>query len=258
MMKNIGNEILDLVRKLWPYNRSITGDGVRKTLKDIKEFLPELKICEVSSGTKAFDWVVPDEWRITDAWIKKPNGQKICDFKKNNLHLVGYSTPQSKKIDLEELQKNLYSLPEYPEAVPYITSYYDRKWGFCLSHNQRKKLKNGIYEIFIDSKLFKGSLTYGELIIKGRSNKEIFLSTYVCHPSMANNELSGPAVTTFLAKWIKKKKRNFTYRIIFIPETIGSILYLSKNLSKLKKMFLLVLIFHVLETIGAIHFFPLD
>lgn len=231
----LGIEIHKLATRLWPINRSITGDGVRETLSAIKNELPSLAIFEVPSGTQAFDWTVPKEWRVRDAYIISPGGEKLCDFKKNNLHLVGYSTPVSKKISLAELQEHLYSLPSQPDAIPYITSYYKERWGFCLAHNDKMKLKNGDYEVFIDSELFNGSLTYAELTIPGTLPEEVFISTYVCHPSMANNELSGPCVTTFIAKALQKMKdRKYSYRIAFIPETIGSITYLSKNLDHLK------------------------
>ena len=232
----IGGEIYEFAKTLWPINRSITGDGVRETLQLIKSHLPNLRIFEVDSGTKVFDWTIPKEWKIRSAWIIKPNGEKIADFSRNNLHVVGYSTPIHKKILLSELQDHLYSLPEQPTAIPYVTSYYKERWGFCLSHDQRDCLEDGEYEVFIDSELYDGSLTYGELLIQGKSSKEIFISTYICHPSMANNELSGPTVTTFLAKWISAlKNRRYTYRVVFIPETIGSITYLSRNLEHLKK-----------------------
>ena len=232
----VGNDMHQLATELWPINRSITGDGVRKTLKIIKQYLPNLKTYEVPTGTQVFDWNIPKEWRVRKAWIKKPNGEITCDFSRNNLHLVGYSIPVQKKMSLSQLNEHLYSLPDQPTAIPYITSYYEERWGFCLTENERKTLVEGDYEVFIDSELFEGSLTYGELIIPGSFEKEIFLSTYICHPSMANNELSGPCVTTYIAKWIMGlKERRFTYRIVFIPETIGSITYLSKNLDVMKK-----------------------
>tara|TARA_B100001250_G_C19813196_1_gene796823 strand:- start:1647 stop:2921 length:1275 start_codon:yes stop_codon:yes gene_type:complete len=230
-----GDEIYNLAKKLWPINRSLTGEGVRKTLGEIKNILPELTIHEVPSGTKAFDWTIPKEWQVNEAWIKDPEGNKICNFQENNLHLVGYSKPIHKKLSLKDLEKNLYSVENKIEAIPYITSYYKEDWGFCISQEERDKLKDGEYEVYIDSNLFDGVLNYGELIIKGNSSSEIFLSTYICHPSMANNELSGPCVTTFLSKWISSlKERKYSYRIIFIPETIGSITYLSKNLKEMK------------------------
>jgi aminopeptidase-like protein len=230
----IGKEIYKLVEKLFPINRSITGEGVRKTLKIIKDLIP-ITIHEVPSGTKVFDWIVPKEWNIKDAYIENEKSDKIVNFKENNLHIVGYSTPVDQKMNLTDLQKHLFSLENQPEVIPYITSYYKERWGFCISHRKRLELKNEKYHVLIDSELKNGSLTYGELIIPGKLKKEIFLSTYICHPSMANNELSGPAVTTFLAKWIANKPRKYTYRIIFIPETIGSITYLSKNLDIMKK-----------------------
>lgn len=225
-----------LASKLWPLNRSLTGDGVRSTLSIIKEEIPDLNVFEVPSGTQVFDWTVPKEWRVNDAYIISPSGKKICDFRKNNLHLVGYSIPVRVKISLNELQNHLYSLPKQPEAIPYITSYYQERWGFCISHNERLNLEDGEYEVCVDTNLFNGNLTYGEVLIKGQSSKEVFISTYICHPSMANNELSGICVATFLAKKLKcLSKLRYSYRIIFVPETIGSIVYLSKNIDYLKK-----------------------
>ena len=235
MKKNIGKLIHKLASKLWPLNRSLTGDGVRETLNIIKKELPQLKIKEIPSQKKVFDWKIPLEWKVNKAYIIDPDGNKICDFKKNNLHLMGYSIPVEKKIKLSTLQKNLYSLPDQPSAIPYITSYYKKNWGFCLTHHQRKKLKNGQYKVVIDCEHFKGNMSYGELIIKGKSTKEVFFSTYVCHPSMANNELSGPTISAYLAKFIKRKKRKYTYRFIFVPETIGAISYLFYNKDTLKK-----------------------
>ena len=233
---DIGKKIFILAKKLWSINRSLTGEGNRLTLKILKSVCDSMKIKEISTGSKVFDWTVPREWKVNFAYIIDPDGKKILDFSKNNLHLVGYSRPVDKKFTLKELNKYLFSLPKQPNAIPYVTSYYNDTWGFCLTHNQRKKLKKGYYRVKIDSKLFKGSLTYGEILIKGKSKKEIFLSTYICHPSMANNELSGPIITIHLAKWLRSiKKLNYSYRIIFISETIGSIAYLSKNYIKMKK-----------------------
>ena len=227
---NIGNDIYRLANELFPICRSITGDGVRETLGILKRELPELQIHEVPTGTKCFDWTVPNEWNVQDAYVIDPDGNKIIDFKNCNLHLVGYSVPIKISISLSELNEHLYSLPDQPNAIPYVTSYYEERWGFCITHNQRIKMKQGKYEVFIDSSLKPGYLTYGELLLPGRSNKEVFLSTYICHPSLANNEISGPCVTTFLAKWIESlQSRNYSYRVIFIPETIGSITYLSKQ-----------------------------
>lgn len=232
----IGDEIHKFATKLWKINRSITGEGVRKTLAHIKQLLPTLTIESVPSGKKVFDWVVPPEWHVSKAYIIAPDGTKICDFSINNLHLVGYSIPFHQKMRLEKLQKYLYSLPEQPKAIPYITSYYEERWGFCLTQEQRDALDDGVYEVVIDSKIFEGVLNYGELVLPGNSDQEILLSTYICHPSMANNELSGITVATYLAKWLSELKvRRYTYRFIFIPETIGSITYINKNYIHLKK-----------------------
>jgi len=233
-MKKTGTEMYELVKRLFPICRSITGNGVRETLKIIQEYIP-IRIHEVPTGTKVFDWTVPKEWNIKDAYVEDENGKKIINFKKTNLHVIGYSVPVNKVVSLSELQEHLYSLPEQPQAIPYVISYYQERWGFCIAHKDREKLKEGKYKVFIDSELKDGFLTYGELVIPGKSEKEVFFSTYVCHPSLTNNELSGPVVTTFLAKWILNRPRKYTHRIIFIPETIGSITYLSKNLEVMKK-----------------------
>jgi aminopeptidase-like protein len=231
-----GEYIHALAARLWPINRSLTGDGVRETLSVIKELLPDLKVHEVSTGTKVFDWEIPNEWNVREAWIETPDGCRIADFSVNNLHLVGYSTPVDATLSLEELQPHLHSLPGLPEAIPYITSYYSERWGFCLSHSDRAKLKPGDYRVYIDAILAPGSLTYGELVIPGETDKEILLSTNICHPSMANNELSGPCVTTYLSKWLSElSSRKHTYRVVFIPETIGSITYLSNHIDHLKQ-----------------------
>lgn len=236
-LKIIGQSMYSLCVELFPICRSITGNGVRKTLSILNSVIGgEMVVREVPSGTQVFDWSVPKEWNIRNAWIKDSKGNKILDFKDNNLHVVGYSLPVNKKVNLEELKTIIYTQPEQPDAIPYVTSYYKERYGFCMTQNRKNNLKEDNYHIFIDSELKDGSLTYGEIIIPGDSNKEVFLSTYVCHPSMANNELSGPAVAIYLAKWLKSLPiRRYTYRIIFIPETIGSITYLSQNLEHLKK-----------------------
>ncbi len=230
----LANDMISLAKMLWPINRSITGEGVRDTLKIIQRVIPNLTLHEVPTGESVFDWTIPKEWLVRDAYIIAPNGRRFCEFKKNNLHLVGYSIPVRKTLSLSELKDHLYTLPKQPNAIPYITSYYKERWGFCLTHEDYVRLEEGQYEVVVDSELFDGSLTYGELLIPGELKEEVFLSTYVCHPSMANNELSGPCVTTFIAKELLKKKRKYSYRIVFIPETIGSITYLSKNLDQLK------------------------
>lgn len=239
-MKNFNNcsvdDIFKFAEDIFPINRSLTGNGVRETLTSIKHLIPNLKIHEVSSGTKVYDWVVPEEWNIESAYIIGPNGEKICDYAKNNLHLVGYSIPFDGKISLDELQLHLYSLPEQPEAIPYVTSYYDENWGFCISQNDRNKLVEGEYEVLIKGRKSTGFLNYADVVFEGKSKKEVIFSTYVCHPSMANNEVSGITVSTFLAKWIAGlNDRYYTYRFIFIPETIGSLVYIKKNLKYLQK-----------------------
>ena len=226
---------------LFPICRSLTGAGVRKTLNIIKKEFPKLKIYKVPSGTKAFDWSVPPEWNVKDAYILDKNDKKIVDFKNNNLHLVGYSIPTNKFISKKELFNHIHSLPNQSKAIPYITSYYKKYWGFCISHNEKLKFNNNYknsdkFKVIIKSNLnLKGNLNYGELILKGKSKQEILISTYICHPSMANNELSGPIVSMSLINHFSKLKNlEKTIRFIFIPETIGSITYLSKNLSYLK------------------------
>ena len=218
--------ILNFAKSIWSFNRSLSGEGNRATLKKIKEIVKKLNIKSIKSGSKCFDWKIPKEWHVDHAYLIDPNGKKICDFKKNNLHLVGYSAAVDKLINLKELKKHLHYLKEQPTAIPYVTSYYKKNWGFCISYNEYKKLNKGNYKVIIKSKLFNGKMDYGELIIRGKSKKEILLSTNICHPSMANNEISGISVLTFLAKYLSSKKNYFTYRIIFIPETIGSIFYI--------------------------------
>jgi aminopeptidase-like protein len=224
------------MRDLFPINRSLTGEGVRETLKYLSDLMPGISIHSVESGTKAFDWCIPDEWYIDDAYIEDSKGNRIVDFKNNNLHVVGYSIPVNKWLGLNELQDYLHSLPGQPNAIPYVTSYYSRTWGFCLKHSQRERLKKGKYKVVIKSNIFHGEMNYGELIIPGIEEKEILLSTYICHPSMANNELSGPVVTAALVQWLtSQKKLRYTYRVLFLPETIGSIYYLSQHYKSLQK-----------------------
>lgn len=223
-----------LLKRLFPICRSITGSGIKKSLEIIAEHI-DLTIKRVPSGTPAFDWEVPQEWMVKDAYIKDESGKIIADFKKNNLHLVGYSEPIEGWFDLSDLEKHLYSLKTLPEAIPYVTSYYHRTWGFCLTHSVRKNLKKRRYYVKIDTSFRDGFLYYGELLLQGNLEKEILLSSYLCHPSMANNELSGPCVLTRLVSWLQSRKNRYSYRILIIPETIGSIVYISKNLDAMKK-----------------------
>ena len=230
------NELFQWAKDLFPIHRSLTGNGNRKTLLYIKKKINNLKIIEVPSGKKVYDWKIPDEWNVTNAYIKNNKGEKILDIKDNNLHIVSYSKPIKKKVNLKELKKHLYTIKKLPDAIPYVTSYYKKKWGFCIKYNNYKKLKSGIYKVYIDSKFNKnGFLTYGEYYFPGKSKKEILFSTNICHPSMANNELSGIIVAMAISKFLKKLKRNYSYRILFIPETIGAINFIHDNYSNLKK-----------------------
>jgi len=231
----IGKNMYDLMVELYPICRSITGNGVRRTDEIISRYIP-LEMHEVKSGTKVFDWTVPKEWNINDAYVISPKGEKIIDFKKSNLHVLNYSTPINTKMSLDELKPHLYTIPEIPDVIPYRTSYYNENWGFCLSHKQFLELEPGEYHVFIDSTLTEGSLTYGEYYLKGKTEDEVLISCYTCHPSLCNDNLSGVVLATFLAKYLSKMELNYSYRFLFIPETIGAITWLSNNKSKIPKI----------------------
>ena len=217
-------------KDLFPICRSITGEGTRKTLSYFEKLNPEFKRLKFKTGKKVFDWVIPKEWNINDAYIEHESGKRFAEFKKSNLHIVGYSKPINKTMHKDELLNHIYTQEDQPDCIPYVTSYYKERWGFCLSENQKRKLPDGNYRVFIDSKLKNGNLELSHAIFKGRTKKEIFFSSYVCHPSMANNELSGPVLLNAIMHYIKSKypKSKYTYRFVLHPETIGSIAYLSK------------------------------
>ena len=231
----VGTKLYSFINELFPICRSITGNGTRKTLELIKQHIP-LEIMEIPTGTKVFDWTVPKEWNIRDAYIKNSKGEKIIDFQKSNLHILQYSIPIHKKISIDELKNHLFTIEELPDYIPYKTSYYQENWGFCLSYNDFLKLQDDEYEVFIDSTLENGSLSYGELLLEGEQTDEILFSTYVCHPSMCNDNLTGISILTFLAKSLKNKKLKNSYRFLFIPETIGAITWLSINENNVGKI----------------------
>ena len=239
-MKNNVNKknssMLSWMKDLFPYCRSITGEGIRASYAYFKKINPEFKLLKFKSGKKVFDWTVPNEWIIKDAYIQNiSSGKKFANFKSNNLHLINYSIKKNTILPKSKILKKIYTLKNQPSAIPYVTSYYKKDWGFCMSEKQKKKLPNGNYKVFIDSNFKRGSLDLMELVLPGKSKKEIFFSTYLCHPSMANNELSGPVLLNKIIQNLKKKKNNFTYRFVILPETIGSISYLSKRMNILKK-----------------------
>lgn len=221
-------EMEALIEALYPICRSITGNGVRQTLRILQERIP-LTIHEVPSGTRVFDWTVPKEWNIESAFIKNSRGEKIVDFANCNLHVVGYSVPFKGKLSLEDLKSHLFTLPDHPDWIPYRTSYYKETWGFCLSHEQFAKMTDAEYEVYVDSSLEDGQLTYGEYCIPGETSDEVLLSCHICHPSLCNDNLSGIALMVSLAKHLSQKVRRYSYRFLFIPGTIGSITWLALN-----------------------------
>lgn len=236
MNNTIGKRMYALAGRLFPICRSITGEGFRKSLNILCEEVPDIKVYEVPSGTPVFDWVVPKEWNIRGGGIYRCNGEKVIDFEDSNLHIIGYSTPIHDIVSREKLLEHIHTQPDQPDLIPYITSYYKERWGFCMSENQKKTLTDEKYRVEIDSSFKDGSLTYGDLLIPGESEKEILITTYLCHPSMANNELSGPAVIVELMKYVQQlANRRYSYRFVINPETIGSITYLSRNLETLQK-----------------------
>ncbi len=226
----------DKFNKLYKICRSILGEGFRDSLNIIGEIV-DLKKKHVKSGTNVLDWTVPDEWNIKDGYIIDPKGKKIASFKSHSLHIVNYSTPVNKILDLKELKKKIYTLPDLPNAIPYVTSYYKRDWGFCMTHNQFKKLIPGKYKVFIDSEIKPGNLVYSDTLIKGKSKKEILLSTYLCHPQMANHELSGPLAWSIIYKIIKATgPHKYSYRFLICPENIGSAAFLHYSKKKVKNI----------------------
>src|SRR5262249_42493557 len=224
----IGTEMHRLAADLFPICRSITGDGVRQTLARLQREIP-LALHEMPTGTRVLDWTIPREWNIRDAWIKRVHGEKVVDFAHSNLHVVNYSTPVHEVMSLDALKPHLFSLPARPDWIPYRTSYYQETWGFCVSDRILQQLQDDRYEVCIDSSLSDGALVYGECVIPGRTADEVLISSHVCHPSLANDNLSGIAVAVFLAKHIAARPRRYTYRFVFAPGTIGAIAWLARN-----------------------------
>jgi aminopeptidase-like protein len=231
----LGREMYDLIARLYPICRSLTGNGVRQTLRIVQEQIP-LTMHEVASGTPAFDWTVPREWNIRDAYVKNAQGERVIDFQRSNLHVVGYSVPFRGKLSLAELKPHLFTLPEHREWIPYRTSYYKEGWGFCLSHQQLLALPEGEYEVCIETSLADGHLTFGEYYLPGQQTDEVLVSCHVCHPSLCNDNLSGIALTTFLAKHLSAVPRRYSYRFLFLPGTIGAITWLSRNEARVSRI----------------------
>ena len=227
-LQEAGSQLHLLAAELYPVCRSISGDGLRATLAAIQKRIP-LQTVEIPTGTAVFDWIVPKEWNIRDAYIRRPGGPRLVDFQACNLHVLNYSAPVHATLPLSELRPHLFTLPDRPDWIPYRTSYYERKWGFCLSHNQMLSLEDGDYEVCIDSSLEDGWLTYGECLLPGLSTDEILISCHVCHPSLANDNLSGLVVATFLAQALAEREHHYSYRFLFLPGTIGPITWLAHN-----------------------------
>jgi aminopeptidase-like protein len=226
--ENEGSRMHEAIRRLFPICRSITGNGVRQTLDILSEIIP-LDRYEIPTGTKVFDWDVPREWNIREAWIKNGRGEKIVDFANSNLHILNYSVPVRKHVSLGELRGHLYTIPGQPDLIPYRTSYYEENWGFCLPHNQFEGLEDDTYEVYIDSTLEKGYMSFGEYFIPGETADEVLISTHICHPSLANDNLSGIVVAAFLARELSLKKHRYSFRFLFVPGTIGAITWLALN-----------------------------
>lgn len=232
---SIGEEIFALAAKLYPICRSITGDGVRETLSYLGQHIP-LEVQEVLTGTQVFDWTIPREWNIRDAYIKNMAGERIVDFRTSNLHVVNYSIPVRERLPLGTLKKHVFTLPEQPDVIPYRTSYYEERWGFCMAHNRFMELEDGLYDVFIDATLQDGSLTYGEYLHRGQTNEEFLLSAHVCHPSMANDNCSGVALLTCLAGRLAAVNTHYSYRFVFAPGSIGAITWLSRNRQTVRRI----------------------
>lgn len=228
LIDDVGTEILALAARIFPICRSITGDGVRQTLREVGAHI-DLELHEVATGTPVLDWTIPREWNIRDAWIKNARGEKIVDFERSNLHVMSYSVPVRQRMSLAELKKHIYSLPDQPDLIPYRTSYYAENWAFCMPHRQFEALRDETYEVSIDSSLADGHLTYGEYFHKGETADEFLLSAHVCHPSLANDNCSGIALLTHLAKRISGLRTRYSYRFLFAPGTIGAITWLARN-----------------------------
>jgi aminopeptidase-like protein len=232
----VGEEMMDWLRRWYPIPRSLTGNGVRRTLSEIGQLIP-LQVTEVPTGTPALDWEVPEEWNLREAWIAGPDGRRVVDVAEHSLHLVGYSVPIRRRMSLAELRPHLHSLPDRPDWIPYRTTYYRRDWGFCLTHRQLSALPEGEYDVCVDTTLEPGSLTYGECVLPGREPQEVLISSHLCHPSLANDNLSANAVAVALARHLlARPDRRYTYRFLFAPGTLGALVWLSRNTGRLDRL----------------------